>query len=81
MESFYEGLIIRAAPEPAGDQWRVVGVIIKQGDEGDLERTFRRADTFSTREETETFAILKGKQIIDGRGSSLFADGEESGRA
>ena len=77
----YEGLVIRAAPEPAGNQWRLAGVIIKQGDDGDLERTFTRSDTFATREEAETFAIRKGQQIIDERGSRLFADGGQTGRA
>ena len=77
----YEGLIIRAAPERAGDQWRLVGVIIKQGEAGDLERVFLRADTFPSREEAESFAIRKGKQIIDEQGDKLFADGAARGRA
>lgn len=77
----YEGLVIRAAPEKAGDQWRLAGVIIKSGDEGDLERFFLRADTFPSREEAESFAIRKGKQIIDEQGERLFADGKETGRA
>lgn len=77
----YEGLIIRAAPEQAGSQWRLAGVIIKQSDDGDLERVFLRADTFASREEAESFAIRKGKQIIDEQGTQLFADGAPSGRA
>ncbi len=77
----YSGLIIRAAPERTGDQWRLAGVIIKQDGDRALERTYLRADTFSTREEAETFAVRKGKQIIDEQGARLFADGELSGRA
>ena len=77
----YEGLTIRAAPEKAGDQWRLVGVIIKQGEEGEMERVFLRADTFPSREEAESFAIRKGKQIIDEQGDKLFADGAATGRA
>ena len=77
----YEGLTIRAAPERAGDQWRLVGVIIKQDGERALERVYLRADTFPTREEAESFAIRKGKQIIDEQGDKLFADGAASGRA
>ena len=76
----YEGLTIRPAPERSGDQWRLVGVIIKQDGERELERVFLRADTFPSREEAETFAIRKGKQIIDERGQKLFADGAETGR-
>jgi len=77
----YEGFIIQAAPEPAGDRWRLAGVIIKQDGERALERVFIRADTFMSREEAETFAIRKGKQIIDEQGTRLFADGAASGRA
>lgn len=76
----YEGLVLYAAPTQEGNQWRLSGVIVKQGDDGDLERTFTRADTFAIREETESFAIRKGKQIIDEQGSKLFADGEAQGR-
>ena len=77
----YKDLVIRPAPERAGSQWRVAGVIIKQGDEGDLERVFLRADTCASREEAEAFAIAKGKQIIDEQGARLFADGAPTGRA
>lgn len=77
----YEGLTIQAAPEPAGDQWRLAGVIVKKSEDGDLERSFMRADTFPSRDEAESFAIRKGKQIIDEQGERLFADGEPSGRA
>jgi hypothetical protein len=65
----YEGLVIRAAPEPAGKQWRLAGVIIKKRETGDLERTFMRADTFASREDAETYAIRKGQQIIDEQGA------------
>ena len=77
----YEGLVIQAAPERAGDQWRLAGVIIKPGDDGPLERSFLRADTFTSRDEAETYAIRKGKQIIDEQGARLFQDGEPTGRA
>lgn len=77
----YEGLSICAAPIKEGRQWRLSGVIIKQSDEVDLERTFTRADTFHTSAEAESFSIRKGKQIIDEQGSKLFENGEEQGRA
>jgi hypothetical protein len=80
----YQGLVIRAAPERAGSQWRLAGVIVKPGVDGDpggdLERTFLRADTFASREEAESFAVRKGQQIIDEQGARLFADGAPSGR-
>lgn len=77
----YSGLTIRAAPERAGGQWRLAGVIVKSGPDGDLERAFLRSDVFSSREDAEAFAITKGKQIIDERGDELFADGAPTGRA
>ncbi len=77
----YEGFKIRAAPERADSQWRLSGVIIKPGDDGDMERIFIRADLFTSREEAETFAIRKGQQIIDEQGERLFADGAPSGHA
>ncbi len=77
----YKDLVICAAPEPDGSQWRLAGVIIKETDEGALERHFTRADTFASREEAESFAVRKGHQIIDEQGDRLFADGEATGRA
>ncbi len=76
----YQELVIQAAPERAGDQWRLAGVITKRESDGDLERIFVRADTFGSREEAESFAIRKGKQIIDEQGKALFADGKDTGR-
>jgi len=77
----YQGLIIRATPERAGGQWRLAGVIIKPTEDGDLERSFLRSDVFSSRDDAESFAVTKAKQIIDERGQSLFADGAKTGRA
>jgi hypothetical protein len=76
----YQGLHICAAPEPAGKQWRLAGVIVKESGDTTLERSFMRADTFSSREEAESFSIRKGQQIIDEQGSRLFASGEATGR-
>lgn len=77
----YKGLVIHPAPEREGQQWRIAGAIIQQCEDGDRERTFTRADTFSTREEAVTNSVRKGKQIIDERGLKLFDDGKATGRA
>lgn len=79
----YEGFKICAAPDKADNQWRLAGVILKpgEGEDEDLERTFIRADLFSSREEAETYAIRKGQQIIDEQGERLFADGAPTGHA
>lgn len=76
----YQGLYIAPAPEKAGGQWRLAGVIVKQEESGERERTFLRSDTFSSKEDAESFAISKGKQIIDEQGSALFADDAQTRR-
>jgi hypothetical protein len=77
----YQGLSIRPAPQRAGGEWRVAGVIVKETEAGPLERTFIRSDLFGSRDDAASFAIVKAKQIIDERGQSLFADGAKTGRA
>lgn len=77
----YEGFKIIPAPEPDGGQWRLAGKIVKPAADGDLERIFIRADLFPSREDAETYAVSKAKQIIDFQGERLFADGEKTGRA
>ena len=79
----HEGLLVYAAPEPDGDKWRLAGLIVKpgEGDAGDLERIFIRADTFASRDEAVEWSLKKGRQVIDERGQRLFADGEPTGRA
>ena len=76
----YQEFVIHPAPEREGGQWRVAGVIVKTGGDADQERSFTRADTVASREEAETLSVNKGKQIVDERGSSLFADGKATGR-
>lgn len=86
----YKELEYCASPKRKGDSWLLAGVIIKPGpvtthEDGesqrdDLERDFIRADTFSSRDEAETFALRKAKQIIDEQGQAMFADGAKTGR-
>lgn len=75
----YNDVIIHAAPMRRDSQWLLAGVIVKSSGDQKLERTFIRADTFASKEEAETSAIRKGKQIVDERGASLFADGSDGG--
>ena len=77
----YKDFVIHPAPVREGQQWRVAGVILKQSGDGELERTFTRADTVATRDEAETLSVGKARQIIDQRGADLFADGEPTGYA
>ncbi len=75
----YQGLTIVPAPQSDGGQWRLAGEIIKGSGEDAQRHRFVRADTFSSRDEAEDFAIRKARQIIDERGGRLFADGAASG--
>jgi hypothetical protein len=77
----HKGLTIYPAPISDGEQWRLAGVIIKQSDQGRLERHYVRADVFSSYEEAEKFSVRKGKQIIEEQDERLFADGTETGQA
>jgi len=74
------GYLIEPAPLAEGDQWRLAGVIVQEVESGRLERTFVRAEVFSSRADAEAYAIRKGQQIIDEQGERLFADGEETRR-
>jgi hypothetical protein len=76
----YEGVTLSARPIPEGDQWRLAGAIEKPHGDEVLSRSFVRADLFSSREQAESFALRKARQIVDERGDRLFADGEPDGR-
>ena len=77
----HKGLLVEAAPEPEGDQWRLAGFVCQLSGDDRMERKFLRADLFSSRDEACEFAVRKGKQIIDEQGARLFADDEKTGRA
>lgn len=70
--TLYKDYAIRPAPRKQGAQWLLAGVITKQSADGVKEYAFVRADTFAARDEAATFAIAKGKQIIDEQGDNIF---------
>nr|WP_306268110.1 HlyU family transcriptional regulator [Pararhizobium sp. IMCC3301] len=74
----YEGCMIAPAPQNAGGSWRVAGTITKELDGETYERSFVRADTFTGQDEAVKFTLVKGRQIIDQNGKSLFSDGVKS---
>ena len=76
----YEGFLIEPELLAEGDQWRLAGVIVKETETGRLERTFVRAETFSSRKDADTYAVRKGQQIINEQGERLFISGDEKGR-
>ncbi len=69
----HDGFLIHAAPIKEGSQWRLAGVITKDGNEAAGEHRFIRADTFSSRDDAIDWTVRKGKQIVDEQGDSALA--------
>jgi hypothetical protein len=68
----YKGYTIRATPMSVGSEYQLAGRVEKEID-GELKvHEFVRADRMSSREEAASFAIAKGRQIIDEQGDGLF---------
>ena len=57
---------------PVGSEYQLAGLIEKEVD-GELKSyKFVRADRFSSKEDVVSFALAKGRQIIDEQGVSLL---------
>ncbi len=69
----YKGFRIRPAPYPAKGQFQTAGVIEKDFEAGMKEHRFIRAETHASKDDAATFAIAKGKQIIDEQGDRVFS--------
>lgn len=70
----YNGFRIRPEPYPAPGGHQTAGVIEKTFGEEVKAYRFVRAETHPSADDAATFAIAKGKQIIDERGDRLFGD-------
>ena len=73
----YKDCLIHAAPIAEGGQYRLAGRIERDVEGRRLERSFIRADVFSSRDDAIEGAFRKAQQIIDQNGPSLFGDGAE----
>jgi hypothetical protein len=73
----YKDCLIHAAPIAEGSQYRLAGRIERDIDGRRLERSFIRADVFSSRDDALDGTFRKAKQIIDQNGPSLFGDGAD----
>jgi hypothetical protein len=73
----YKDCQIHAAPLAEGGQYRLAGRIEREVDGRLLERSFIRADVFSSRDDAIDGTFRKARQIIDQNGPSLFGDGAE----
>jgi hypothetical protein len=68
----YNGYRIRPAPYRVEGGFQTAGVIEKDFPEGTKEHRFVRAEAHPSRDDAATFAIAKGKQIIDQAADRLF---------
>lgn len=68
----YKGFIIRPTPMPVGSEYQLSGSIEKEIDGSLQTYTFVRADRMSSRDEAASFALAKGRQIIDEQGVGVF---------
>lgn len=68
----YRGYRIRPAPYPANGQHQTAGLIEKDFPDGTKSHRFVRAETHPSRDAAMTFAVTKGRQIIDEQGDRIF---------
>ncbi|MBN9303770.1 MAG: hypothetical protein BGO82_15470 [Devosia sp. 67-54] len=68
----YKGFTIRPTPMAAGSEYQLSGVIEKTIDGETKSYSFVRADRMSSRDEAVSFALAKGRQIIDEQGEGVF---------
>ncbi len=68
----YKGFLIRAKLMQVGSEYQLAGTITKDVNGEQKTHEFVRADRFSSREDVQSFALAKGRQIIDEQGIGLF---------
>lgn len=68
----YKGFTIRAKLMPVGSEYQLAGQIEKEIDGEKKLYEFVRADRFSSRDDAQSFALAKARQIIDEQGATLF---------
>jgi len=68
----YKDFMIEPAPRKQGSQWLTAGLISKEGPDGRREAEFIRSDMFASRDDAESCALAKARQIIDEQGDRLF---------
>jgi hypothetical protein len=68
----YKGFRIRPAPYSASGGYQTAGIIEKDFEAGSKKHRFVRAETHPSKDDAASFAITKGKQIIDEQGDRIF---------
>jgi hypothetical protein len=68
----HKGFMIEARPYKEAGQYQTAGVVWKEINGERKEHSFIRADRFAAIEDAANHAILKGQQIIDQQGDTIF---------
>lgn len=68
----YNGFVIAATPYKEGGQWQTCGTVTKTVNGEEKQHRFIRADRFTDEEAASDHAIIKGQQIVDQLGESVF---------
>lgn len=68
----YKGFTIRPKLMPVGSEYQLAGQIEKDVDGEKKVYDFVRADRFSSRDDVQSAALAKARQIIDEQGNFLF---------
>lgn len=68
----YEGFVITAEPISESGQFRLAGSVTKEVNGETKEHKFIRADLFTSKDQADEFAMLKGKQMVDQLGERIF---------
>ena len=68
----YKGYTIKATPYVEAGQYQTCGVVSKEVDGAVKEHRFIRADRFSDEDGAADHAILKGQQLVDQAGDTMF---------
>ncbi len=71
-EEAYKGFTVKSLIMPVGSEYQLAGLIEKEIG-GELKSyKFVRADRFSSKEDVVSFALAKGRQIIDEQGEGIY---------
>lgn len=68
----YKGFTIRPTLMKSGSEYQLAGSIEKEVEGQVMTHNFVRADKFGSREEAESLALSKARQIIDEQGDKVF---------
>jgi hypothetical protein len=71
-EESYRGHTVKAITMMVGSEYQLAGTIEKAFEGETKTYQFVRADRFSSKEDVVTYALAKGRQIIDEQGDGIY---------